>query len=61
MDGAEATRTIRKLQTGGPRTPIAAMTAAALQEDRDRCFESGMDDYISKPFRAEDVRSLRAF
>jgi PAS domain S-box-containing protein len=58
MDGAEATRTIRKLQTGGPRTPIAAMTAAALQEDRDRCFESGMDDYISKPFRAEDVRSL---
>lgn len=58
MDGAEATRTIRKLQAGGPRTPIAAMTAAALKEDRDRCFEAGMDDYISKPFRADEVRSL---
>ena len=58
MDGADATRTIRKLQAGGPKTPIAAMTAAALKEDRDKCFEAGMDDYLSKPFRVEEVRSL---
>jgi len=58
MDGADATRAIRQLQGAGVRTPIVAMTAAALSEDRDKCFESGMDGYISKPFRADDVRAL---
>jgi len=48
MDGIEATRRIRKLwPTGGPR--IIAITACALEGDRERCMESGMDGYIAKP------------
>jgi signal transduction histidine kinase/CheY-like chemotaxis protein len=54
MDGFEATRRIRALEeTRGYRTPILAMTANAMEGDRERCLESGMDDYMSKPMRAE--------
>src|SRR5262249_53952753 len=50
MDGFEASRQIRILeQQNGGHTPIIAITAHALKEDRDRCLASGMDDYISKP------------
>lgn len=49
MSGLEATEVIRKL-SGGVNIPIIAMTANALQADINRCFESGMNDYISKPF-----------
>ena len=50
LDGLAAARQIRALEGDGPRTPIVAMTANALKEDRQRCFEAGMDDYFSKPF-----------
>ncbi len=50
LDGLAAARQIRALEGAGPRTPIVAMTANALKEDRQRCFEAGMDDYFSKPF-----------
>jgi len=56
MDGIEATQNLRKQQ--GVQPYIVAMTAGAMQEDRDRCKEAGMDDYLSKPFLREDLESL---
>jgi PAS domain S-box-containing protein len=54
MDGLEATQAIRCLeQKLGRRTPIAAMTAHAMQGDRQRCLDAGMDEYIAKPVRAK--------
>ncbi len=50
MDGHEATRIIREQETGsGRHIPIVAMTAGAMKGDQQRCLESGMDDYVSKP------------
>ncbi|MCC6575281.1 MAG: PAS domain S-box protein [Planctomycetes bacterium] len=57
MDGYEATRRIRVAQDGARRIPIVAMTANAMQGDREKCLDSGMDDYISKPMKIEDVRN----
>jgi two-component system, sensor histidine kinase and response regulator len=63
MDGFEATDAIRTQEkiTGG-HLPIIAMTAHAMKGDRDRCLEGGMDDYVSKPVRADDLlRVLQKF
>lgn len=57
MDGLEATRRIRG-QEIGPRVPIVAMTAHALQEDERRCLDAGMDAYLSKPIHAEELLAL---
>jgi len=60
MDGLEATRQIRKweLERGRKRHPVIAMTANAMPGDREACFAAGMDDYISKPIRADELQSL---
>jgi PAS domain S-box-containing protein len=52
MDGLDATRAIRKAEEGrGTRVPIIALTAHAMNSDRDRCLAAGMDRYLSKPIR----------
>jgi PAS domain S-box-containing protein len=50
LDGLAAAREIRADEQGGRRAPIVAMTANVMMGDRARCFDAGMDDYISKPF-----------
>jgi two-component system sensor histidine kinase/response regulator len=55
MDGFEAARAIRARECGVGRIPIVAMTANAMQEDRQRCLEAGMDDYLSKPVSSKSL------
>jgi two-component system sensor histidine kinase/response regulator len=56
LDGYGATQKIRQLEGGGPRTPILAMTANALSGAKERCLESGMDDYLTKPIDATHLQ-----
>ncbi len=57
MDGLQATRRFRA-QEEGARTPIVAMTANAMQGDRDICVQAGMDDYIAKPIQTPELQRV---
>ena len=60
MDGFEATRAIREREQseGLPRVPIVALTANALEGDRTQCLEAGMDDYLTKPFKQDQLKAI---
>lgn len=57
IDGYEATRRIRQIPHAS-NMPIIALTANALQSDRERCLGAGMDDYLSKPFKRTDLQQI---
>ena len=60
LDGYEACRQLRQREqaTGAPRMAVVALTASAIDGDRERCLAAGMDDYLSKPFTAEQLGDL---
>ncbi|OQW94894.1 MAG: hypothetical protein BWK79_04395 [Beggiatoa sp. IS2] len=58
MDGYQATKIIRQQQGSERHTPIIALTANALEGDRQKCLEASMDDYLSKPFKMESLREM---
>ncbi len=60
MDGLETSMNIRKIEEKKklPRTPIIALTANTLDNDREKCLHYGMDEYMAKPFRMSKLNSL---
>ena len=61
LNGFEATTKIRQLEeSSGIHTPIIALTANTMRGDREKCINSGMDDYLPKPVTGEDLEEMIA-
>jgi PAS domain S-box-containing protein len=60
LDGLEATRLIAERWPAGRRPRVIAMTANAMAEDREACFEAGMEDYVAKPIQPEELAAALA-
>lgn len=61
FDGFDATRAIREAEANtGRHTPIIALTALAMEGDKERCIAAGMDDYISKPYNLQTLKDTLA-
>ena len=60
LDGYATTRALRlrEAETGAPRLPIIAMTAAAISDERERCTDAGMDDFLTKPFSVSALEAV---
>jgi CheY-like chemotaxis protein len=57
MNGLDATRLLRQRENEH-RIPVVALTAGALLDERNECFEAGMDDHLSKPFTPESLIAM---
>jgi CheY-like chemotaxis protein len=60
VDGYQATAEIRRREPAGQHTPIVALTASAMASDQARCLAVGMDDYVTKPIRMEQLAEVLA-
>lgn len=58
LDGFKATRAIRELESEGQRIPIIALTANVVKEEKDKCFDAGMDDFVSKPVSQQMLANM---
>jgi CheY-like chemotaxis protein len=58
MDGYQAARKVRELQGPKSQVPIIALTAHAMEEDKEKCLKAGMNDYLAKPIKINDIREM---